>query len=50
MSPLSVSPSLQMMEDTRSDFTMTFRQLSEASAEQLLNRDFAQVTITFNVD
>ncbi|TNM96477.1 hypothetical protein fugu_016138 [Takifugu bimaculatus] len=26
---------LQLMEDTRSDFTLTFRQLSEASAEQL---------------
>uniref|UniRef100_A0A672ZCM8 Selenoprotein O n=1 Tax=Sphaeramia orbicularis TaxID=375764 RepID=A0A672ZCM8_9TELE len=26
---------LQMMEDTQSDFTMTFRQLSEASADQL---------------
>ncbi|XP_047424204.1 protein adenylyltransferase SelO-like [Mugil cephalus] len=34
---------LDMMEDTRSDFTMTFRQLSEASAEQLHNRDFTQM-------
>ncbi|XP_042254887.1 protein adenylyltransferase SelO-like [Thunnus maccoyii] len=34
---------LKMMEDTQSDFTMTFRQLSEASAEQLHNRDFTQM-------
>ncbi|XP_029978708.1 uncharacterized protein LOC115410981 isoform X2 [Sphaeramia orbicularis] len=34
---------LQMMEDTQSDFTMTFRQLSEASADQLHSRDFTQL-------
>ncbi|XP_076014475.1 protein nucleotidyltransferase YdiU-like [Genypterus blacodes] len=34
---------LKMMEDSRSDFTMTFRQLSEASAKQLLNGDFTQM-------
>ncbi|XP_078147505.1 protein nucleotidyltransferase YdiU-like isoform X4 [Centroberyx gerrardi] len=34
---------LKLMEDTRSDFTMTFRQLSEASAQQLHNRDFTQM-------
>ncbi|KAM7369696.1 hypothetical protein PAMP_011000 [Pampus punctatissimus] len=34
---------LKMMEDTQADFTMTFRQLSEASAEQLHNRDFTQM-------
>ncbi|CAK6968564.1 protein adenylyltransferase SelO-like isoform X1 [Scomber scombrus] len=34
---------LKMMEDTQSDFTMTFRQLSEASAEQLHNRDFTKM-------
>lgn len=34
---------LKMMEDTQSDFTMTFRQLSEASAKQLHNRDFTQM-------
>lgn len=33
----------QMMEDTQSDFTMTFRQLSEVSAQQLHNRKFPQV-------
>lgn len=31
------------MEETRSDFTATFRQLSEASAEQLHSRNFTQV-------
>lgn len=36
-----------MMEDTQSDFTMTFRQLSEVSAEQLRNRNFTQVTEDF---
>ncbi|XP_034428872.1 protein adenylyltransferase SelO-like [Hippoglossus hippoglossus] len=34
---------LQMMEDTESDFTMTFRQLSEVSHLQLHNRNFAQM-------
>uniref|UniRef100_A0A3P8SP37 Selenoprotein O n=1 Tax=Amphiprion percula TaxID=161767 RepID=A0A3P8SP37_AMPPE len=34
---------LKMMEDTQSDFTMTFRQLSEVSAEQLLNMNFTQM-------
>ncbi|XP_029313564.1 uncharacterized protein LOC115025444 isoform X2 [Cottoperca gobio] len=34
---------LKMMEDTRSDFTMTFRQLSEVSAQQLHNRNFTQM-------
>lgn len=39
----------QMMEDTRSDFTMTFRQLSELSAQQLRNQNFEQVElIRFN--
>ncbi|XP_051909899.1 protein adenylyltransferase SelO-like [Hippocampus zosterae] len=33
---------LQLMEDTRADFTMTFRQLSEASAHQLRRRNFTQ--------
>lgn len=33
----------QMMEDTQSDFTMTFRQLSELSAQQLLDTNFTQV-------
>lgn len=31
------------MEEMRSDFTATFRQLSEASAEQLHSRNFTQV-------
>ncbi|XP_042366425.1 protein adenylyltransferase SelO-like [Plectropomus leopardus] len=34
---------LKMMEDTQSDFTMTFRQLSEASAQQLHNSNFTQM-------
>ncbi|XP_059182952.1 protein adenylyltransferase SelO-like [Centropristis striata] len=34
---------LKMMEDTQSDFTMTFRQLSEASAQQLQDRTFTQM-------
>uniref|UniRef100_A0A3Q3W811 Selenoprotein O n=1 Tax=Mola mola TaxID=94237 RepID=A0A3Q3W811_MOLML len=34
---------LKMMEDTRSDFTMTFRQLSEVSAQQLHNRNLTQM-------
>lgn len=34
-----------MMEDTGSDFTMTFRQLSELSAQQLQNSDFEQVEL-----
>ncbi|XP_037612233.1 protein adenylyltransferase SelO-like isoform X1 [Sebastes umbrosus] len=34
---------LKMMEDTQSDFTMTFRQLSEVSAQQLHNRNFKQM-------
>ncbi|XP_015246128.1 PREDICTED: UPF0061 protein YdiU isoform X2 [Cyprinodon variegatus] len=33
---------LKMMEDTRSDFTMTFRQLSEASFDQLRTRNLTQ--------
>lgn len=33
---------LKMMEDTHSDFTMTFRQLSELSAQQLRNQNFEQ--------
>lgn len=35
----------QMMEDTKSDFTMTFRQLSELSAQQLQNENFEQVEL-----
>ncbi|KAM4533536.1 protein adenylyltransferase SelO-like isoform 1-T2 [Odontesthes bonariensis] len=34
---------LKMMEDTRADFTMTFRQLSEISANQLRNRKFTEM-------
>uniref|UniRef100_A0A3B4ZN00 Selenoprotein O n=2 Tax=Stegastes partitus TaxID=144197 RepID=A0A3B4ZN00_9TELE len=34
---------LKMMEDTRADFTMTFRQLSEVSAEQLHDMNFTQM-------
>uniref|UniRef100_UPI0037E9B91C protein adenylyltransferase SelO-like n=1 Tax=Semicossyphus pulcher TaxID=241346 RepID=UPI0037E9B91C len=34
---------LKMMEDAQSDFTMTFRQLSEASAQQLHDRNFTQM-------
>uniref|UniRef100_A0AAQ4P5Y7 Selenoprotein O n=1 Tax=Gasterosteus aculeatus aculeatus TaxID=481459 RepID=A0AAQ4P5Y7_GASAC len=34
---------LKMMEETHSDFTMTFRQLSEVSFQQLLNRNFTQL-------
>ncbi|XP_047205229.1 protein adenylyltransferase SelO-like isoform X2 [Girardinichthys multiradiatus] len=34
---------LKMMEDTRSDFTMTFRQLSEVSTNQLRRRNFTQM-------
>ncbi|GAA6213575.1 uncharacterized protein LOC108899996 [Lates japonicus] len=34
---------LKMMEDTQSDFTMTFRQLSEISQLQLRNRNFTQM-------
>ncbi|KAM3593455.1 uncharacterized protein V6R79_013326 [Siganus canaliculatus] len=34
---------LKMMEDTQSDFTMTFRQLSEASAQKLHNSNFTQL-------
>ncbi|XP_034022311.1 protein adenylyltransferase SelO-like isoform X2 [Thalassophryne amazonica] len=34
---------LKMMEDTQSDFTMSFRQLSELSAQQLQNRYFTQM-------
>ncbi|KAM8823552.1 protein adenylyltransferase SelO-like isoform 2-T2 [Spinachia spinachia] len=34
---------LKMMEETHSDFTMTFRHLSEASFQQLLNRNFTQL-------
>lgn len=34
-----------MMEDTESDFTMTFRELSEVSAKQLLNKNFTQVEL-----
>lgn len=33
------------MEDTGSDFTMTFRELSEVSAEQFLDRNFTQVEL-----
>lgn len=36
---------LQMMEDTQSDFTMTFRELSEVSAQQLHNNNFTQVEL-----
>ncbi|CAL8240147.1 unnamed protein product [Gadus morhua 'NCC'] len=35
---------LKMMEDTGSDFTMTFRQLSEASVQQLHRGGFTRVT------
>ncbi|CAL8294045.1 unnamed protein product [Lota lota] len=35
---------LKMMEDTGSDFTMTFRQLSEASVQQLHRGGFTQET------
>ncbi|KAM3860362.1 protein adenylyltransferase SelO-like [Diretmus argenteus] len=34
---------LKMMEEMSSDFTMTFRQLSEASTQQLHSSDFAQM-------
>ncbi|XP_038587256.1 protein adenylyltransferase SelO-like [Micropterus salmoides] len=34
---------LRLMEDTQSDFTMTFRQLSEVSTRQLHNRNFTQM-------
>ncbi|KAK9527528.1 hypothetical protein VZT92_014082 [Zoarces viviparus] len=34
---------LKMMEDTQSDFTMAFRQLSEVSAQRLQDRDFTQL-------
>ncbi|XP_028288606.1 protein adenylyltransferase SelO, mitochondrial-like isoform X2 [Parambassis ranga] len=34
---------LKMMEDTQSDFTMTFRQLSEVSAQQLHSMNFTQM-------
>lgn len=34
-----------MMEDTQSDFTTTFRQLSEVSVEQLHNNNFTQVEL-----
>ncbi|XP_070842510.1 protein adenylyltransferase SelO-like [Chaetodon trifascialis] len=34
---------LKMMEDTQSDFTMTFRQLGEVSAQQLHNNNFTQM-------
>ncbi|XP_041824064.1 protein adenylyltransferase SelO-like isoform X2 [Melanotaenia boesemani] len=34
---------LKMMEDTQSDFTMTFRQLSEVSANQLGSMNFTQM-------
>ncbi|XP_034562823.1 protein adenylyltransferase SelO-1, mitochondrial-like [Notolabrus celidotus] len=34
---------LKMMEDTRSDFTMTFRQLSEVSDQQLHHWNFTQM-------
>ncbi|XP_041669640.1 protein adenylyltransferase SelO-like isoform X2 [Cheilinus undulatus] len=34
---------LRMMEETQSDFTMTFRQLSEVSDLQLHSRDFTQM-------
>ncbi|KAM8882186.1 protein adenylyltransferase SelO-like isoform 1-T3 [Synchiropus picturatus] len=33
---------LKLMEETKSDFTMTFRQLSEITVQQLHNRDFAE--------
>lgn len=36
----------QMMEDTQSDFTMSFRQLSEVSAQQLYNKNYTQVELT----
>uniref|UniRef100_A0A671WND2 Selenoprotein O n=1 Tax=Sparus aurata TaxID=8175 RepID=A0A671WND2_SPAAU len=36
---------LKMMEDTQSDFTTTFRQLSEVSVEQLHNNNFTQVEL-----
>uniref|UniRef100_A0A3Q0QXK8 Selenoprotein O n=1 Tax=Amphilophus citrinellus TaxID=61819 RepID=A0A3Q0QXK8_AMPCI len=36
---------LRMMEDTESDFTMTFRELSEISAKRFLNRNFTQVEL-----
>lgn len=35
----------QMMEDTQSDFTMSFRQLSEVSAQQLSNKNYTQVEL-----
>lgn len=38
-----VASLLKMMADTRCDFTMTFRQLSGASAQQLHDGDFAQL-------
>ncbi|XP_074549640.1 protein nucleotidyltransferase YdiU-like [Halichoeres trimaculatus] len=34
---------LKMMEDTRSDFSMAFRQLGEASEQQLSSRNFSQM-------
>ncbi|XP_068199623.1 protein adenylyltransferase SelO-like [Antennarius striatus] len=34
---------LKMMEDTQSDFTMTFRQLSEVSLEQLQRKNITQM-------
>ncbi|XP_039645966.1 protein adenylyltransferase SelO-like isoform X2 [Perca fluviatilis] len=34
---------LKMMEDTKSDFTMVFRQLSEVPVQQLHNRNFTQM-------
>ncbi|TMS09064.1 UPF0061 protein [Larimichthys crocea] len=34
---------LKMMEDTQSDFTMTFRQLGEVSAQRLHNGNFTQM-------
>ncbi|TDG97460.1 hypothetical protein EPR50_G00226400 [Perca flavescens] len=34
---------LKMMEDTKSDFTMVFRQLSEVPAQQLHKRNFTQM-------
>ncbi|KAM9826884.1 LOW QUALITY PROTEIN: protein adenylyltransferase SelO-like [Neosynchiropus ocellatus] len=33
---------LKLMEDTKSDFSMTFRQLSEITAQQLRDADFAE--------
>lgn len=39
-----------MMEDTQSDFTMTFRQLSEISQLQLHNRNFTQVELKQQTD